>query len=155
MRQKKTWMYLLIGISSLSCLINCTEGDVDYRITVEIMYLNSTDSLIEFDIKPDLSFNEYEIILLAAKSTSRIYSYDIDGADKKPRPETCCDGVFSSLFRSDNFNRIIVNDKNCLVHDNMQSAKRDGYQLDVISDRTFRYTYTFTEDDLIGGVPCE
>ena len=153
-KQKKTLMHFLpIGISIFLFLIGC-EGEVSYSMKMEVRFINATDSLIEFNFRTDFLSTQDEKIILNPNSNSPIFSGYIDSG-KNPEPETCCNEILITSFRNGQVNRIMINGNRCIVHNQEKSTDFSNYSIETISDRTFRYTYTFTEEDLKDGMPCE
>ncbi len=143
--------YLLTGISViLTCsFLSCNE-QVEYRLVAEFQFINETESTIEFEI-----FHESTTeIQLAAQESTEIFRVEASGGSKTPNIETCCEGILDDLLGSSGkFYRI--NSTECVLHENEKSDLINNYQSEQISERVFRYTYTFRTEDFLDAENCE
>lgn len=147
--------FFLFGISALSFAAGCGKETIEYGMTMSLKYINETDSVVSFNLRPDISFNDLENLVIPPKSESKIFTYDVEGVDKKLNPDTCCQGIMNDLFEVDFLNLITLNDTSCVGHQNQKSVILTNYAVEIISDRHFRYTYTFTKGDFENAEPCD
>lgn len=145
--------FLIIGISAIIGIsfIGCGDEDVEYKMTVDFVYVNQTDNTIRFSIR-EPSIGDSIDVKLNPKTQSSTYSYEISGAPKNPTPENCCQGVLEGNIGT--YSIIILNDEQYVVHEGEKSVLISNYKDSIISDRHFRYTYTFTEMDFENSLPC-
>ena len=161
MQQKTTWMrYLLIGINlfNLSMFCSC-EGVTEYIMTVDLEFINNSDSTIGFEIYQDISSNEKTHFVLRAKSPSPVFTYRYDGVGKVVTPENCCNSFLTNVYSNEEFGgsskAIVLNDTFCVTHFNEKSTLIENYNAKIISDRHFRYTYVFDASDFLTAERCE
>ncbi len=157
MRQKIIWMhYLLIGISVLFFVVGCGKETMEYRMTMDLTFINRTDSVLSFNLNPSVSSNNLENLTILPQSQSKIFTYDLEGVDKKLDPDNCCQGVLDNLFEGgDPANFIVINENLCVTHLLEKSVILSNYDAEIISPRHFRYTYTFTKVDIADPRPCK
>jgi len=155
MQRKRTWMRcLLIGISLLIIsLSGCGEGEVEYRIDNEFVFINESNSTITFtilnrrnaDIRTEVSLapNEKDTVLLLAS-----------GGAKHPNPDSCCQGLLHAVLDgSDRGNiRLRFDDKACLI---TEPAIISNYTNEVLGPRFFRYIFVFTDEILGNTTDCQ
>ena len=161
MQQKTTWMhYLLTGISVLTLLlISSCEGETEYRMTVDLEFINSTDSTISFDIYEDISSSNQSEVTLVPKSKSPTFSYEYSGVSEFVTPENCCNSFLINVYSNEEFGGsskvIVLNDTLCVTHFNEKSTLIENYNVEVISERHFKYTYSFVASDFSNAENCE
>ena len=157
MRQKIIWMhYLLIEISVLFLVVGCGKETMEYRMTMDLTFINRTDSVLSFNLNPSVSSNNLENLTILPQSQSKIFTYDLEGVDKKLDPDNCCQGVLDNLFEGgDPANFIVINENLCVTHLLEKSVILSNYDAEIISPRHFRYTYTFTKVDIEDPRPCK
>jgi len=157
MRQKIILMhYLLIGISVLFLVVGCGKETMEYRMSMDLTFINATDSLLSFNLTPRISSNNLENLTILPQSQSKIFTYDIEGVDKKLDPNNCCQGVLDNLFEGGNpANFIVINENLCAIHLMEKSVVLSNYTVEIINDRHFRYTYTFNNTDIEDLKPCK
>lgn len=157
MRQKIIWMhYLLIGISVLFLIVGCGKETMEYRMSMDLTFINRTDSVLSFNLNPSVSSNNLENLTILPQSQSKIFTYDLEGVDKKLDPDNCCQGVLDNLFEGgDPANFIVINENLCVTHLLEKSVILSNYDVEIISPRHFRYTYTFTKVDIEDPRPCK
>jgi hypothetical protein len=158
MRQKLIYQhYLLIGISALIFFLNGCVQEIEYGLTMDLLYINQTDETISFSIIN--SNNQRETVSISPNSESEIFTYFISGVDKKPAIETCCQDplidVFGGRGTEGNSQVLIINDELCVTHLNEKSVVISNYLQEKISDRHFRFSYTFTNNDIENKHQCE
>jgi hypothetical protein len=160
MQQKTIWTHsLLLGISASFLGSGCNNSEiVEYGVTMDLLYINETDNSVSLNIREANSSTNTEVIL-GADSKSEVYSYELDGADKSVSPDTCCQefliDVFGARSLEGNSQSFQVNDTVCFVHLDEKSVLISNYSSEIIANRHFRYTYTFTENDFLNAMPCE
>ncbi|UOY05787.1 hypothetical protein L0P88_17830 [Muricauda sp. SCSIO 64092] len=125
-------------------------------MSVDLVYANQTDSTIRFKMfEPEpMGFIGVNLIdvKLNPQSQRMVYAYETDGAPKDPKPESCCQGFLEGVLGA--HNTIIINDTSYVIHGGEKSVLISNYKDSIISDRHFRYTYTFTETDFENAQPC-
>lgn len=160
MEQRTIWMrFLLIGISLSSLISGCGKEDIEYVMTVDLVYSNQTDSLIGFEILENISSSTITEIELEPFSSSSTFSYEYEGVSRVIEPESCCDDFLSNVYTSRGLEgeskTITLNDTLCVTHLNEKSVLISNYSHEEISNRHFRYSYVFTENDFENAEPCE
>lgn len=160
MEQRTTWMrFLLIGISAVILTTGCGKEDIEYRMTVELVYSNQTDSLISFEILEHISSSTITEVELEPFSSSPTFSYDYEGVSRVVEPESCCDDFLTNVYTSRGFEgeskTITLNDTLCVTQLNEKSVLISNYSHEEIANRHFRYTYMFTKNDFENAKPCE
>jgi hypothetical protein len=127
-------------------------------MAVDLVYVNQTDSSISFQILENIGLNNISTITLDPFSTSKIFTYEYDGVDKKITPQSCCNSFLRNVYDINDINgsgkKIVLNDSLCVFHLNNKSTIISNYNSEVISDRHFRYTYTFTFKDFKDAKKC-
>jgi hypothetical protein len=150
---------LLFGISALFLINGCGKETTEYRMTVELSYLNQTDSIIRFELHENITSNITSEIELKPGSMSSIFSYEYDGVSKIVEPHTCCESFLVNVYaggdREGLSKQIEVGEFHCVTHLNEKSVLLSNYMSEVIGHRHFRYTYTFTRDDFENAVLCK
>lgn len=155
MEQRKTWMcFLLFGISAFLLITGCGKSTSEYVLEIDLQYQNVTDSTLSFEIAKGQS-GAFETVILPPQSSGGPFSYHLDGDFVNPTPDNCCLGFVENNFKLSEANYITVNDSLCVLHNQEKSAILSNYESEIISDRHFRYTYTFKSDDLAGAAPCQ
>jgi len=148
--------YLLIEISVLFLVVGCGKETMEYRMTMDLTFINRTDSVLSFNLNPSVSSNNLENLTILPQSQSKIFTYDLEGVDKKLDPDNCCQGVLDNLFEGgDPANFIVINENLCVTHLLEKSVILSNYDAEIISPRHFRYTYTFTKVDIEDPRPCK
>jgi len=157
MQQKIILMrYFCIGISVLFLIVGCGKETMEYRMSMDLTFINATDSLLSFNLNPSVSSNNLENLTILPQSQSKIFTYDIEGVDKNLDPNNCCQGVLDNLFEGGNpANFIVINENLCVAHLLEKSVDISNYDVEIISPRHFRYTYTFTKVDIENARPCK
>lgn len=120
-------------------------------MTVDLVYINQTDKTIRFKIEEPETMDMVEV-KLNSQSQSKVYTYESIAAHKDPKPKSCCEWFLADIVGSKN--TIILNDEQHVVHKGEKSVLISNYKDSIISDRHFRYTYTFTEADFENALPC-
>ncbi len=146
--------FLIIGISMIAGLLftSCGNNDqIEYKMTVDFVYVNQANNTIRFSIREPAIGDSIDV-KLNPKAQSSTFSYEISGAPKNPTPENCCQGVLEGNIAP--YSIIILSDELYVVHENEKSVLISNYKDNIISDRHFWYTYTFTEGDLENALPC-
>lgn len=147
--QKTTWMrYLFIGLI-INCIFfqSCTKIRKEYIQKAEFVYINETNYTIRFP-------NGMEIITLNPKQT--IKSNITVGANEVVNETTYNNTPkLFDIFKT--FNIVFFNDLKCL--DLSKELKHNPSQIkdyvaEKIGDRTYKFTYTFTEADYNRAVAC-
>lgn len=150
---------MLTGISIGLFLSGCGKEDVEYRMTVDLRYVNQTDSLIRFEISESINSNNVSIIELSPSAESKIFSYDYEGVEKDVTPVTCCNDFLTNVYSQRESNgsskKLNLNETLCVTHLNEKSTEISNYDIAVISDRHFRYTYTLKKEDFENAKTCE
>lgn len=145
MNTKAIPTYLLVfGLLALGA---CTT---DYLITIDLQYVNDTDSTISFNMRDGRDFFN-EIVLLPGM-TSSVLSYERMGP-KEIDPEECCSGIVMNLFESEAGVYIHINDTLCVVQTD-EIVNGDKYESFLINKRHIKHVYTFTGSDLSGTEMC-
>lgn len=151
--------FLLIGISALTVSLAGCGQEIEYRMTVELIFQNTTTSQIGFSIRPDINSSGRENITLVPQSQSTVFTYEIDGVDKNPNIETCCQDLLVDVYggRGTNGNSQVLRLDNdlCVIHLNEKSIVLSNYSKEIISERHFKYSYTFTDTDIENPQPCQ
>lgn len=160
MKQKKIWMcFLIIGLISSMIFSSCGKEDVEYKMTVDLIYVNTTDSLVHFSILEDIGSNEITEVKLYPYTTSKIFSYTYEGVEKIVDPQSCCNDFLRNVYASSDNNglskHITLNDTLCITQLNEKSCLIQNYSHEIIADRHFQYTYTFNEQDFTNAKLCE
>jgi hypothetical protein len=144
--------YFCIGISVLFLLVGCGKETIEYRMNVDLVYINETNGPIAFEIFEKISSNNTSFIELNPSEKSRVFSYDYERVTKKLNPETCCNdflpNAYSSLEWNGSSKKLFLKDSTCIIHLNNRSTEISNYEVEVVSPRHFRYTYTFTHLDI-------
>jgi hypothetical protein len=148
--------YFCIGISVLFLLVGCGKETVEYRMTMDLTFINRTDTVLSFNLNPSAASNNLENLTILPQSQSKIFTYDLEGVDKNLDPDNCCQGVLYNLFEGgDPANFIVINENLCVTHLLEKSVDISNYDVEIISPRRFRYTYTFTKVDIENARPCK
>lgn len=160
MKQKTTYVrYLLIGISALTVLLSSCRKQTEYRMKMDLLFINQTNKEISFIIRPDILSSRVENIIIGPQSQSRIFTFEISGVDKIPNIETCCRDALIGAYGgsgTEGYSQMLrINDSLCVTHLNEKSVILSNYLMEKIADRHFRYSYTFTEADIANPKPCE
>lgn len=160
MEQKITWMlYSFIGISIVLFASGCGKEDIEYRMTVDLEYTNQTDSTVSFEIYESISSNIFSTVTLQPSSNSKIFSYDYEGVNENITPETCCNSFLENVYSRREINgsskTIKLNDSLCVTHLNDKSTEITNYEVQIISERHYRYTYNFGKNDLLDAKICK
>jgi hypothetical protein len=158
MQQKLIYKhYLLIGISAIIIFFNGCVQEIEYGLTMDLLYVNQTDETISFSIIN--SNNQRETVSISPNSESEIFTYFISGFNKIPEIETCCQepliDVYGGRGTEGNSQVLIINDELCVTHLNEKSVVLSNYLKEKISDRHFRYSYTFINNDIENKHQCE
>ncbi len=152
MQQKGTWMRcLLIGISILIIsLSGCGEGETEYRLDTEFVFVNESSRAITFTIisqregktKVSLAPNEKDTVLLLAS-----------GGFENPNPDSCCQGLLHGVLdQSDQGFTVVRFDNNtCMIQ---EPAMISNYTNEILGHRLFRYTFVFTDEVLDNPIRC-
>jgi len=152
MKQKTTYgHYLLIGISALiTCLFSC-QKEVQYRLDVEFIFVNQSGKTLSFSVR-DHTHNRNEIIL--EQNTSYTIELIPSEGPKNPDPETCCQGLLESVLEGSDQGSIIIkyNNLQCLIE---SPANISNYKKEIVNQRFFRYTFTFTDEILMEVSGCQ
>ena len=151
--------YLLIGANLLVLFIACGPADIEYTMTMDLIYENSTDSLIQFTLNDVGKYESLSSTLrLVSNSSSDIYTYDLEGVGEVIDPLTCCQDFLVDILASRGQHGItkllILNDTLCVNHHDELSVMLDNYRVEEVDDRHFRYNYTFTNQDFVGAEIC-
>ena len=147
MEQKTIWMpFLIIGISVITvCLVCSCSSDTDYFLRVDFVLINGTDNGFTF---VDIIDNHQNVDLYLSSGEHKIFIIRTDGADKYPNPQNCCQGLLDSVHGG----HILVyttytGDTLCKIFRNDGPHLLKNYTPEILDDRHFRYTYTFTVAD--------
>ena len=160
MLQKIIWMhYLLIGISIILLAARCSKKDVEYRMTMDLTFINTTDNVVSFRVRPDISSSNLENVTIPPRTQSKIFTYNVEGVDKTMNPNNCCQDALLDVYGGRGLQGVSqtlkLNDKLCATHLNEKSVILSNYTTEIISDRHFRYSYTFTKNDFENAEPCQ
>lgn len=151
--------FLLIGISIFFLFTGCGKEDVEYRMTMDLLYVNQTDKVISFIIRPDISSNDVENVTILPQTQSKVFSYDVEGVDKNINPDNCCQDILIDVYGGRGLEgesqTLRIDDVLCVTHLNEKSVDLTNYSSEKVADRHFRYRYTFTDIDLENAEPCE
>ena len=71
-------------------------------MTVDLEFINNSDSTIGFEIYQDISSNEKTHFVLRAKSPSPVFTYRYDGVGKVVTPENCCNSFLTNVYSNGN-----------------------------------------------------
>lgn len=144
MQQKQIYLFFLIfGISAL--FFTCDKGEVEYFLKTDFVFINETDKNISFEIREKTTTKMD--LNLEAKSTSKTYTINSDGGFENPTPDNCCQGVLQSFLVGSDQKSIVIkkNDTLCIM---VEPAIIDNYKSEIISDRHYKYTFTFTDKNV-------
>lgn len=145
-----------IGISIVAfAILGCGKESVEYRLKVEFLYINATDSTVEFDFRESVSTLGLKQVVLNPKSSSDLLTIEAEGGFKKPNPVTCCQGILEDNYASSKVKTLILNNSYCVIQADNKSTDISNYESEIISDRHFRYTYTFRKADFENAVLCQ
>jgi len=146
MEWKTTWMrFLMLGIFSLF-LIGFSCKKIEPDMDGEYVYINSTNHTISF-LTPHV--NSFKLLGL---QTHLIKLYEI--ARKKTRPET-----YGTPFNNTDSEVIQFDGNKCLTMTSSNSSENSllnisNYSVEKIDNRTYKFTYTFTEADYNRATTC-
>jgi hypothetical protein len=158
--QKTIWLhYLLIGISVPFLVAGCGKKDVEYRMRVELTFINTTDKVISFQMRSGISSSNLESVTITPRTQSKTFTYNVEGVDKKMNPGNCCQDVLIDVYGGRGLEGVSqtlkFNNNLCVTHLNEKSVILANYTTERITDRHFRYSYTFTENDFENAEPCK
>ena len=150
MKHKTTTLmsYLILGISLLSIFItaqSCTD-EGNYQLYGDYIYINDTDSVIE--VKGPYGF----VINPQEEHTIKI-------SPEGPEHPTVHDDNYDPVFK--NLTVVVFNNNLCdTLHEGKEGGTDEGilgidnYTSEKVSDRYFKFTYHFTDEDFVDAVPC-
>lgn len=153
MTQKKIWMRCLrIGVISIvyALLNGCDEGEIEHLLRVEFQFINNTSKTMTFNVYENIKTEE---VKLAPSEYSKAITENASGGFKNPNPKSCCQGILEDTIGS-NGGFYMLDNSLCVSHVKEKSDLIENYSHEVISKNHFRYTYVFTENDLINSKPC-
>ena len=142
--QNKIWMrFLMLGVFSLFFAgFSCKK--IERKQDGEFLYINSTNHAIDF-LTPH--FNSFNLLEL---KTHLIKEYQVAG--KKIAEET-----FRTPFTNINSLVIKFDGNRCLTMTNLSENSLlniKHYSVEKIDDRTYKFTYKFTEADFNRATTC-
>ncbi len=148
MEQKTTWMrYLIIGIK-LSIIIVVSGCRNEYTVTADFMYLNETPYNISYNWIHPFTKDTINVFALLPFENTKLGGF-VDGADKNPKIETCCEGYLDGI-QSANQILVIFDNQRCITYEEGEGPTTtnilNGYERRVVTERHFEFTYRFTQD---------
>jgi len=158
--RKTIWLhYLLIGISVLFLAAGCGKKYVEHRMTMDLTFINKTNGVVSFTVRPGISSTTLENVTVPPQTQSKIFTYNVEGVDKRLNPGNCCQDALIDVYGGRGLEGVSqtlrFNDNLCVTHLNEKSVILSNYTTEIITDRHFRYSYTFTEKDFENAVPCQ
>lgn len=131
--------------------LSSCQKEIEYRLDTEFIFENQSDKTISFAINdPNSSRNEISLL----SNTSDIIRLIPSEGTKDPNPNTCCQGLLHSVLDGSDKGSIIIKYDNlkCIVE---VPANIANYKSEKISERFFRYTFTFTNEVLDHVSDCQ
>lgn len=150
MKKKQIYLiFLIFGISTL--FFTCDKGEVEYFLKTEFIYDNKTDKTLSFLVRPPSG--RKKILVISPKSMSETINYDASGGFENPTPENCCQGLLEGLLGGAGIDNIDlkIDSTTCLLG---TPTDINNYESEVISDRHYKYTFTFTDKVLEDKKDC-
>jgi hypothetical protein len=153
-------LYFLFGISISIISSNCGKELTEYKMNIDIIFVNKTDSTIQFDILKDLSSSSSLISVELNKAVKiKEFNYEYVGVEKEISPTTCCKDFLSNVYSNKQVNgstkTITLNTDYCVTHFNEKSVLISNYQVKVLNKRHYSFTYYFKGSDFENAVLCE
>ena len=143
MERKTTWMrFLMLGVFSLFFGLSCKKIEPD--MSAEYIYINSTNHAISF-------------------FTPHVYSFKLLGLKthliKETQPTGKKTGAekFETPFNNSSSLVIQFDGNKCLTMTNSSENSLlniSNYSVEKIDNRTYKFTYTFTEADYNRATTC-
>jgi len=144
MQQKKIWMhYLIIGISILTIsLSGCGEGEIDYNVKADYIFINDTD----YDIKYDGAGSRFNV---NSRDTT-VHHVSGEG------PESVNENSFVSPLHTYCYPCIVrYNNLKCdTIRDN-GPADISNFTSRRLGERHIEYVYRFTEQHFEDAEVCD
>jgi hypothetical protein len=143
---------LITGISLL--LSGCNGTSVDYACFCEFVYANQTDYTVRLKIKGPAN---QEVFLVIHPQSVVDAPQQIPDSGKTP--DSFIDGqngLNMLLDMTDNLRKSTI----CIDHATCVDCEKSGvveisnYQCEMLGERHFKYTYTFTDADFADAKPC-
>ena len=145
----------VLGISLLTFLFIASCGRTEYLAKASFVYKNETDYLISYN--RILNSDTSQMFTIAPKS-EKVLTFEGGGADKQPTIENCCEGFLESTQGIDAPILVIFENLRCIVYlegdGSTTTNLLNGYEAEQLTDRSFKFTFTFTEADYQNAVPC-
>ena len=141
MKQKIIYkLFLLIGIISFSIFfLSSCKGDTDYCLNTTWIYINQTSHVITFN--PQDFWIKFDV---AAFSTTKIIEHS----------ESSKDIIVESIVPTLNPSTVVIDGTKCSTELPLKLRDISSYSVKKIDDRTYEFTFRYTEENTSDAVNC-
>ncbi|MEN6454205.1 MAG: hypothetical protein ABFD10_08090 [Prolixibacteraceae bacterium] len=141
MKQKLIWMhFLLIGIISFSIFsLSSCKGDTDYCLNTTWIYINQTSHVITFNTQG--FWTDFNV---AAFSTTKVIEHS----------ESSKDIIVESIVPTLNPSTVVIDGTKCDAELAVKLHDISSYEAKKIDDRTYEFTFRYTEENTSDAVNC-
>ncbi len=149
----------IISIFAIANLLSC-KGDDDLRvITVDLQFANKNTQSIKFDLQSSNSLEDPINVILQPDSISSLFSFQNIEILADNTIDNCCQDFLEDVYvqrtSEGAYKKITLNDTLCVAHEAEKSVLIKNYQAIKLSDKHYKFTYSFEENDLVGATPCK
>lgn len=147
---KKIWKsFLIIGLHSMGLSFLSCEGQIEYKIEADIIYVNQTDYHISYIRYIPESKRKIPILEIEPLNLEKIILRA--GGDHKTPPQVM---DYEDIFFSSQGNNCIIIEYDstyCIKYKNGHGPTTanfsNAYNVRKITDRHYEFTYYFTEEE--------
>jgi len=142
MKRKHLWIsYLTIGIISFSIFfLSSCKGDTDYSLNTTWIYINQTSHVITFN--PQGIWTDFDV---AAFSTTTYIEHS----------ESSKDIIVESIVPTLNPSTVVIDGTECSTELPLKLRDISSYSVKKIDDRTFEFTFKYTEENTSNTANCQ
>lgn len=157
MQQKTTWMrYLTTGvvISLILIFANCSSGEIDYILNVDIIYKNKSNQPIKYY---ELIGDEKRLLFDLLPDKEKKIEIRGDGSTSNQTINNCCNDILGDFQGSNSILISYNNNTKCIIYNNNEGSGTGNitdYESRTISERYYELTYTFTEEEYSKSENC-
>ena len=150
MLQKIIWMRCLLTGTAISIMFLFTscQGDVDYRLDADIIFINETNHLINY-YHYDNSKNFRQLAFELSPNSEKKYEIRSNGSDTNI--DDCCQGILEDIQGAADILIDYNNSERCLIYlsgDGSTTANINvAYERREISSKYYEFIYRFIDEE--------